>query len=81
MSGKPRVFNVRIFAPDSEIFTNRRFMVILDLTTDYGLRVAKEELNSMLRNLALQDRADAEISRYRLLVTDTEGESFDWTIY
>lgn len=56
-------------------------MVILDFTTDYGLRVAKEELNSMLRNLALQDRADAEISRYRLLVTDTEGESFDWTIY
>lgn len=78
-SAQPRRYRVRAFAPDGEIFVNRTYMVILDLTPGIGLQLAKTELDTLLHRLAIQDSPDADIARYRLVVLDVDsGETFDW---
>ncbi len=84
MSGsrpEPRVYRVRIFAPDTEILINRKILTVLDMTPGPGSDRAKSELDSLLKTLASLDNpaVAAPVSRYHLRVTDEHsGESFVW---
>lgn len=76
---QPRLYQLRVFAGDVEIFVSRRYVAILDLSPGAGLRTAKNELDALLYRLATLDAVDADITNYRLLVTDvTTADKFDW---
>lgn len=76
---QPRPYLVRVYAPNGEIFRDRTYMAILDLTPGPGARLAKAELDTLLYNLAVQDNPDADVTRYRLAFTDSHtGNTFDW---
>ncbi len=78
---EPRVYRVRIFAPDTEILINRKILTVLDMTPGPGSDRAKAELDSLLKTLAALDNpaVAAPVSRYYLIVADTHtGEAFTW---
>ncbi len=76
---QPRLYHVRIFAPDGEIQARTTHVVVLDLTPGPAMARAKSELDSLLKSLAALDNPAASATGHYLTVTDVEaGETFKW---
>lgn len=78
---QPQRYRVRLYDEGAEVLTNRRWMVVLDLTPGPALRYAEAVLDAQLQALAYIHgaRGDA-VRRYTLRIDDwdTHEALFHW---